>query len=33
MSVRRFQKEWNELGKRDSLWVILTHPEKKEKRL
>lgn len=29
MGVRRFQKQWNELGKKDPLWAILTHPEKK----
>jgi len=32
MDIKRLQKNWDELGKTDPLWAILTHPDKKGNR-
>lgn len=32
MDLRKLQRTWDALGKRDALWAILTAPEKKDQR-
>jgi len=32
MNLRELQKNWDEFGRKDPLWAILTHPDKKENK-
>jgi len=32
MNIHELQKTWNERGKADPLWAILSHPEKTNRR-